>query len=129
MKNHVVPGLGYSPYPMEYGDSYLNRMIKSGIDPERAVDEYADEDLNNIINLDRFDEIVIEKQKERDRNSEYEFVIFIESRFRDEQLFLTCYHPKSRGSPSPLPFSSSAKWALLGMRSSNCDGGCRLPRW
>ena len=92
----TCPALRDGPYPAQLGDAYLNRMIKSGIDPEAAVEQYLQEDINSRVELDRLFEIVIEKQKQRDRGAGFSLAETIADRFREEALFLTRDHPNLR---------------------------------
>ena len=49
----ILPYSPFSPYPAEVSDGWLNRMIKTGVDPETAVDCYVELDINSMVNLDR----------------------------------------------------------------------------
>ncbi len=88
------------PYNPELGDSYLNRLIKAGEDPERSVAIYEALDLNDRVNLDRLLEIWIDRQRSRDEVSGYELADQIYSYFRKEAIFTTPHHPGLRISRS-----------------------------
>ena len=80
------------PYPGEMGDSFLNRMIAEQVDADQAVSEYEKTDVANVKRLDRLKELVLEKQRARDRACGYDFAGIIEARFRTESLFRTPNH-------------------------------------
>src|SRR4029077_14643842 len=84
------------PYGAESSDAWLNRMIKSGIDPETAVDRYLALDINATINLDRLYEISIDKQRQRDEITDFQIADIMVEHFRDEAIFRTPYHPNVR---------------------------------
>ena len=84
------------PYGSEASDAYLNRLIKKGVAPEAAVEEYLKLDVNKLVNLDRLCEITLEKQANRDELTGFQIADLIATHFRDEQPFLTPYHPNTR---------------------------------
>ena len=84
------------PYGAESSDSYLNRMIKKGVEPEPAVEQYAELDINAMMNLDRLYEMVIDKQRQRDEATGFKIADVIAAHFRDEAVFRTPYHPNLR---------------------------------
>jgi tetratricopeptide (TPR) repeat protein len=88
--------LEVGPYGAEYGDAYLNRMIKKGVPANEAVDEYEKLDVNKMVSLDRLLEITLEKQATRDQLTGFQIADLIASTFREEQPFLTPYHPNTR---------------------------------
>ena len=95
-KNAGTPYLAGGPYGGEAADSYLNRLILSGTDPDQAVETYADLDVNSRVNLDRLFEIVMDRQRSRDEAAGYRIAEIIEQHFRTEQIFLSPYHPNVR---------------------------------
>ena len=60
-----LPG---GPFDGEMGDSYLNRLIEQGVPPAQAVDQYLALDVNKVRNLDRFFEIITDRQRSRDED-------------------------------------------------------------
>lgn len=94
--NRSLPGLPQGPYPAEFGDSYLNRMLDREVDPESAVARYLDEEIGRIIDLDALFEEVVERQRRRDRATGYQLADTIAARFRDEPLFLSPNRPAPR---------------------------------
>ncbi len=84
------------PYGGEVGDSYLNRLMAAGMDPEQAADAYIEMDVKKRVNLDRMYELVMDRQRSRDTASGYKIADIIEQHFRSEQIFLTPFHPNLR---------------------------------
>ncbi|MGD0107671.1 MAG: WcbI family polysaccharide biosynthesis putative acetyltransferase, partial [Rhodopila sp.] len=95
-KNTFHPFLTGGPYGGEASDSYLNRLILSGTDPEEAVETYANLDVNGRVKLDRLFEIVMDRQRARDEAAGYKIASIMEQHFRTEQIFLSPYHPNVR---------------------------------
>jgi tetratricopeptide (TPR) repeat protein len=95
-KNTGYPFLPTGPYDGEAADSYLNRMIAAGTDPEEAVEAYANLDVNKRVNLDRLFELVMDRQRARDAAAGYQIADIMEQHFRTEQIFLSPYHPNVR---------------------------------
>ncbi len=83
------------PYPAELGDSFLNRMLADKVEPDRAVATYLATDLGKTKRLDRMVEVVLDKQRARDKCGGYDFADFIAARFRTESLFRSPNHPES----------------------------------
>jgi Flp pilus assembly protein TadD len=84
------------PYGAEASDAWLNRMIKKAVDPETAVAQYLELDVNAVVNLDRLYEVTIQKQRERDKLTGFDIAEIISKHFRDEPVFRTPYHPDLR---------------------------------
>ncbi len=95
-KNVGTPFLAGGPYGGEAADSYLNRLIVSGVDPDEAADTYTDLDVNSRVNLDRLFEIVMDRQRSRDQAADYRIADIMAEHFRTEQIFLSPYHPNVR---------------------------------
>ena len=91
-----LPYMPLGPYSAEIGDSYLNRLINKGMDPEEAFERYLNLDIHKTVNLDRLLELNLEKQRNRDTLTDFRVGDIIEKYFRDERLFLTPYHPNLR---------------------------------
>ncbi|MBV8848829.1 MAG: tetratricopeptide repeat protein [Methylobacteriaceae bacterium] len=81
------------PYPSQIGDSFLNRMIRSDVSPEEALQRYLELDIAKYASLDRLVEIYLDKQRERDVATGFSIAPLVEGRFRTERLFLTAEHP------------------------------------
>src|SRR5437763_7008650 len=94
--NPSRPYLETGPYGAESSDAWLNRMIKTRVDPETAVERYLQLDVNATVNLDRLYEIGLDKQRQRDRLTGFRITELIEEHFRDEPVFRTPYHPNAR---------------------------------
>jgi tetratricopeptide (TPR) repeat protein len=82
------------PYNAELGDSFLNRMILDGVDPDEAVLRYMEADIVALRKVERMAEIVLEKQRSRDVACGYRFADFIEANFRSKPLFRSPNHPE-----------------------------------
>ncbi len=82
------------PYPSEMGDSFLNRLIADNIDPDTAVARYMETDVAAVKRLDRLREIVLDKQRARDKVGGYGFADYIDAHFRSESLFRSPSHPE-----------------------------------
>ena len=95
-KNTDYPFLTGGPYGGEASDSYLNRLILAGTEPEEAVETYANLDVNSRVKLDRLFEIVMDRQRSRDETAGYQIADIMEQHFRTEQIFLSPYHPNVR---------------------------------
>ena len=94
--NPSRPYLETGPYGAESSDAWLNRMIKTGVDPETAVERYLQLDLNATVNLDRLCEITLDKQRQRDEATGFRIADLIAEHFRKEAVFRTPYHPNAR---------------------------------
>lgn len=89
-------GLPSGPYPIQLGNSYLNRLLRDGVDPAEAARRYIDLDFSTVTDLDRLYNIAITKQKRMDEAFGFDVATIIADHFRDEALFLTPYHPETR---------------------------------
>lgn len=86
-KNAPAPFLDEGgPYPAELGDSFLNRMIAAGVPAKDAVRSYLATDVATVRRVDRLQELVLDKQRARDKECGYDFADLISARFRQEQL-------------------------------------------
>ncbi len=95
-KARSYPFMQVGAFDAESSDSYLNRMIIAGTDPEEAVDTYINLDVGNVVNLDRLYELMVDRQRARDTATGYDIAGIIERHFKSEYLFLTPYHPNRR---------------------------------
>ena len=96
-KNAAAPFLDEAgPYPAELGDSFLNRMIVAGVPAEQAVQTYLSTDVATVRRVDRLQELVLDKQRDRDLACGYGFADLISARFRQERLFRSPNHPEVR---------------------------------
>lgn len=93
VRNEGGPHFVHGPYPPNIGDSYLNRMIQRGVPFEQVIDEYLALDIAKATHLTRLQEISIDRQRQRDKQTDISVADFIEERFREEQLFFTPDHP------------------------------------
>lgn len=93
-RNAPAPFLDESgPYPAELGDSFLDRLIATGVPAEQAAQTYLATDIASVRSAARMAEIMLERQRARDRLCGTGFADLISERFRDEQLFLSPNHP------------------------------------
>lgn len=84
------------PYPAELGDSFLNRMIAAEVPAEKAMRSYLATDVATVRRVDRLQELVLDKQRDRDLECGYSFADLIAARFRHERLFRSPNHPEVR---------------------------------
>jgi Flp pilus assembly protein TadD len=95
VRNESHPFLPGGPFPVEYGDSYLNRLIDH-VPPEEAIAKYMDLDVPAHAHLDRLYEIAMEDQRQRDRVAGMDIATIVERDFRSTPLFMTRGHPTRR---------------------------------
>lgn len=105
------------PFPAEQGDAYLNRLIRRGIDPDVAVEQYASLDVHGVVNLDRLLEVYLERQRLRDEAAGFRLAELIAEHFRTERLFLTPFHPDLRVTLA----LASQLFARLGVTDGDID--------
>ncbi len=91
--NEASPFHRDGPYPSEYGDTFLNRLVAEGVPAREALERYLALDIAGVAHLDRLCELHIAAQASRDERTGFAFARVIEARFRDERLFLTTSHP------------------------------------
>jgi Flp pilus assembly protein TadD len=95
VQNQSYPFLPSGPYPDEFGDRFLNRMI-GRVPFEEAINKYMDLDVPAHANLDRLYELNMASQRERDQLSGIDVATLIEQNFRNEPLFVSKGHPTKR---------------------------------
>ena len=84
------------PYDAEMGDTFLNRKIHAGVPADDAAHAYLALDVNSLRDLDRYFELLLDRQRARDAACGFELAPIIEIHFRDEKLFRTPHHPDRR---------------------------------
>ncbi|HVC60816.1 MAG TPA: WcbI family polysaccharide biosynthesis putative acetyltransferase [Acetobacteraceae bacterium] len=105
------------PYNTELGDSFLNRMLLDGVDPDEAVNRFMSTDIAAVRRADRMREIALDKQRSRDRACGYAFADFIEANFQTQYLFRSPNHPEI-----PLSiFLATEVFSRLGLHSKILD--------
>jgi len=90
------PFLSTGPFSSELSDSYLNRLIIAGIDPEQAAERYENLDMGQIGDLDGLYQLAMDQQRTRDAASGFQIADVIAEHFRSEHIFLTPDHPNVR---------------------------------
>jgi tetratricopeptide (TPR) repeat protein len=103
------------PFDTELGDSYLNHLIELGVPPGEAVDLYLAGDVIRRRNLDRFFEIIVDRQRSRDAACGFRIADLIVEHFRDEPMFRSPHHPNLR---VMLSFTTHV-FQLLGVRDTS----------
>ncbi|HEX5328281.1 MAG TPA: WcbI family polysaccharide biosynthesis putative acetyltransferase [Acetobacteraceae bacterium] len=94
-RNAPAPMLDASgPYPAELGDSFLDRLIAAGVPAGDAVAQYLDTDLAALRQAGRMAEIVLDRQRSRDRACGTGFAELIAARIGKERLFRSPNHPE-----------------------------------
>jgi hypothetical protein len=81
------------PYPSQLADTFLNKLIREGVEADDALQRYLDLDIVRVAHLDRLLELHLGAQAMRDERSGFAFSRIIETRLRNTQLFLTSSHP------------------------------------
>jgi hypothetical protein len=84
------------PYNAELGDTFLNRMIATGTSPDDAVEQYLAADVPALRRIDRLQELVFDRQRDRDANCDFRIADHIAAQFRITQLFRSPNHPTMR---------------------------------
>ena len=108
------------PYGMDYGDTYLNRELRRGSDPDSVMQSYLELDINKVKNLDRLFELHMESLKKQDAKSGFSCAEFIESKFRTEKLF---QNPTTLARVLYL-YLSSEIFKRIGVADSIIDSAC-----
>jgi tetratricopeptide (TPR) repeat protein len=80
-------------YSGEFGDSFLNRMVITGVPPEEAVARYMAVDFVRQRNLPRILELTLDRQRRRDMLAGIEVADFLAANLRSQKLFLSPGHP------------------------------------
>lgn len=104
---------------MEWGDTYLNGMIRRGVATDEALSAYLRLDINEHIGLDRICELHFTGQQTRDAKSEIQTYPIIFDRLPHELLF------HSRGHPALRLFAvvAEAVGLRLGYSLASIEGG------
>jgi tetratricopeptide (TPR) repeat protein len=83
-------------YGHEFGDTFLNRMIVQNSPAQEAVRKYLDLDFTKQRNLPRILELLMDRQRRRDRISGINVCDFMLDNLRSEVLFFSAGHPSER---------------------------------
>lgn len=75
------------PFPVELGDAWLNRRLEGRQLAQAIEEEYLALDVAEVIDLDRYKTMAIERQAELDKLGGDDFASLLEARFKDEALF------------------------------------------
>ena len=87
-RNQPAPILDENgPYPGEFGDSFLNRLLLQEVPPDEAARRYLETDVAQVRRVDRLMELVLDKQRDRDRICGFGFADAIAGGFRTEPMF------------------------------------------
>ena len=78
---------GEGPFPAEIGDAWLNRRLSARQLPQAIEAEYLALDVANVVDLDRFRRMALERQAELDRATGEDFASKLEVAYRAEPLF------------------------------------------
>ncbi len=103
------------PYP--YGDRLVLRLLDDGLGPEEIAQQYAKVDLNQIVDLQRFHEINVEKARLLDARADVKLGAHVIESFRDSRLFVTQNHPTM----VMLRYIADAVFAALGVEPPQSD--------
>lgn len=114
-KHTVTPFLPFGAYGgTGLGDDYLNRMIRNGVDPIEAVDQYEALDIVNAARVDRLKEILMDRQRTRDEKTQIETAGLIEGYFRTEPV-------QSKGQPTVRVYRTLAEQLFEKMGVTGSD--------
>lgn len=80
------------PYFGEYSDTFLNQLVRDGIDPQAAADQYASLDVPTQMNVGRRYEFALRIQRSRDEQFGCNVASLIHKHLRSERLFLSPHH-------------------------------------
>ncbi len=123
-RNAPAPFLDESgPYPAELGDSFLDRMLAAGVPAEDAAQTYLATDIAGVRHAGRMAEIMLERQRNRDRLCDTRFADLIAARFRSERLFLSPNHP----TPSLAAILATEVFGRIGVDTAVLDGLAAAP--
>jgi Flp pilus assembly protein TadD len=76
------------PFPAELGDAWLNRRLGARQLPQAIEAEYLALDIGEIVDLDRYFDLTMQRQAELDRASGEDFASRLAASFRTERLFV-----------------------------------------
>lgn len=90
----ICKHLGEFPYGPELGNSSLDRLsAKKRLSSEQIAVEYLLSDIVKLRHVERMRDIVIDRQRKRDRCGDYDFFTFISQHISHEKLFRSPNHP------------------------------------
>nr|WP_294504476.1 WcbI family polysaccharide biosynthesis putative acetyltransferase [uncultured Rhodopila sp.] len=82
----------YSAFGPEYGDAFLNDMIRAGTAPTEASEAYVNLNIAQQKNVPRLMELCLSLQELRDEKSNIEIAPYIREKLGEQQLFTTRGH-------------------------------------
>ena len=88
-RNHINSVFNNGPFPATLGDAYLNRKLQAG-SACKDLESYVYNSIFSFIDIDRILNLQLEKQYKIDQIVGTNIASYIESHFRDEQIF---YNP------------------------------------
>ncbi len=83
---------GNPPYPPEYNDRFLSKLINAGTLPEAALALYRHHDVAGTCRVARLFELACESQRELDAQTGYGCADLIETYLPEEQMFQSAFH-------------------------------------
>jgi hypothetical protein len=86
----IVPG---GPYPADFGDAFLDRMMDGGVSEDEAVERYLAIDLASEERVDALRDARHATQLRIDQATGFAMADFIAGNFRDTALFLSRERP------------------------------------
>jgi tetratricopeptide (TPR) repeat protein len=92
--NGPIPFREQGPFPAGDTDGYINKMAKDRVEPDAAIRSYLNLDIVKTTKLQRFYEVLMDLQRERDAACGTDFATLIENSFRDNDSFCSSGHPK-----------------------------------
>ena len=83
-------------YP--YGDSYVIKLLKSGMSAQEVVSHYTARDIADMVDLQKLFERNLEIIRGKDRHTHVRFANFLEEHFQSRKLFRTINHISNESS-------------------------------
>ena len=83
---------GEQPEPQSHGMVQVHRLLKKDRPADEIIDEYVNLDFASVLNLDRFRELYMDRQRERDEATGFGVATFIDENVKNKLLFYTLGH-------------------------------------
>ena len=113
----------------EMGDSYLNRLIDKGVHRPKPWTNTWPSTSTGLRNLDRFFELVMDRQRSRDAACGFQIADLIEEQLprRADVPYPAPSEPSPHAQPSPRSSSSTWGWAQRDRPAARAGAGDTFP--
>ena len=88
-RNRGIDALPGGPYPADFGDSFLDRMLAEHVPEDEAIRRYLALDVADEADLDGLFAHTMARQARLDAHTGFDIAGFIGSQFRSQNLFAT----------------------------------------